>query len=270
MKIRMVKATSATPLTEVFLGRDQRRGVDAMKKIHPAAMLVSLLVGTALNSANAATVPSLDVVPSSAITGPLNTQLGYPQPFQGAYAAFSNPANIALGASVMVSGTIPGFQTIHDAAFLTDGNYGNGRSWIGDSSNAWLTIDLGKVQSFDALSFGRDRLGFYNDRNPGQFTISVSNDNISFAEVFNSVNFAFSGFLGAGQTLQAGFSEVNAQYVRLQLSSLNGGMSYWAGVDEVEIKNSTSPVPVPTAVWLLGSGLAGLLGIRGRKKANLP
>jgi len=107
------------------------------------------------------------------------------------------------------------------------------------------------------------RLGFYADRDPGAFTISVSDDNTSFSEVFNSATFAFSGTLAAGQTLQASFTEVEAQYVRLQLSALG-----WAAVDEVEIVNSTSPVPVPAAIWLFGSGMAGLLVARGRKKSN--
>jgi len=30
--------------------------------------------------------------------------------------------------------------------------------------------------------------------------------------------------------------------------------------------NASSPVPIPAAAWLLGSGLAGLVGIRRKKE----
>jgi hypothetical protein len=35
-------------------------------------------------------------------------------------------------------------------------------------------------------------------------------------------------------------------------------------IDDVYFNGTYSPVPVPAAVWLLGSGLLGLIGIRRR------
>jgi F5/8 type C domain len=230
-----------------------------MKKIFLAGLLMGLLMIGISGSAYAAPVQSICFVSSSPITGSTNGQVGYSY-YQGTYAAFTNPQNIALGATVMVSETIPGFPTIHNATFLTDGNYGNGRSWIGDGSNSWLTINLGSIQSFDTLSFGRDRRSYYDDRDPGQFTISISDDNSLFTQIFDSKTFNFSGFLGAGQTVQANLSKVRAQYVRLQLADVG------AAVDEVEIQNSISSVPLPTALWLFGSGLVGLFGTRIKRK----
>jgi len=123
-----------------------------------------------------------------------------------------------------------------------------------------MTINFGNIQTFDTLSFGRDRLGGFTDRNPGQFTISISNDNSLFAQIFDSALFGFSGTLGGGQTVQVEFSAVSAQYVKLQLS--NSG----AAIDEVEIKHSIAAVPAPAAIWLFGSGLLGFWGMR--KKPN--
>jgi hypothetical protein len=37
-------------------------------------------------------------------------------------------------------------------------------------------------------------------------------------------------------------------------------------IDAVDIQTYCAPVPIPGAVWLLGSGLLGLLGLRSRKK----
>ncbi len=46
------------------------------------------------------------------------------------------------------------------------------------------------------------------------------------------------------------------------------GFSRWnAGVDGYALNITTSPVPVPGAVWLFGSALAGLVGLRRRKAA---
>lgn len=43
-------------------------------------------------------------------------------------------------------------------------------------------------------------------------------------------------------------------------------MGFWPSVDNLNY-NSTAPVPVPAAAWLLGSGLLGLIGVARRKAA---
>jgi len=39
-----------------------------------------------------------------------------------------------------------------------------------------------------------------------------------------------------------------------------------ADIDAVGAISSAPPVPIPGAVWLLGTGLAGLAGIRARRR----
>jgi hypothetical protein len=224
--------------------------------LHSAISIAALLIQSSTAAA------SISFVSSSPITGSIKTEAGYNSP-QGNYAAFTNPQNIALGHTAMVSGTIPGYPIIHNAANLTDGNYGNGRSWIDSGPNPWLTIDLGSTETFNTLSFGRDRLGGYTERNPGQFTISTSNDNSLFTPIFDSRLYGFSGSLGFAQTVQSSFSTVSAQYVRLQLS--NSG----AAIDEVEIKFSAAPVPEPEEYMrmMLGFGMVGWQVTRKQRKS---
>ncbi len=51
------------------------------------------------------------------------------------------------------------------------------------------------------------------------------------------------------------------KFLSFDLKTLN------AGIDELRVITA-SPVPVPAAVWLLGSGLVGLFGFGGRKRKS--
>ncbi|MHB8346897.1 MAG: VPLPA-CTERM sorting domain-containing protein [Acidiferrobacterales bacterium] len=47
-----------------------------------------------------------------------------------------------------------------------------------------------------------------------------------------------------------------------------GGVQYYLHLTGVVNKTSVAPVPLPAAVWLLGSGLIGLVGVSRRKRSN--
>ena len=131
---------------------------------------------------------------------------------------------------------------IHQARFANDGNYGNGASWISDSPDSWLKIDLGSVQPINRILIGRDRLGFWNDRDPGNFTIEVTNednmyvngddcdDELEYSRVFDSVNVGFSGQINGSDTLRISIPAVNARFVKLTFA--NAGTA----IDEVEVR----------------------------------
>jgi hypothetical protein len=158
--------------------------------------------------------------------------------FQG-YDTTSNLAFSGNGAALpaVAKDTISGYPDIHNETFVNDGFYGNGASWISASVNSWVKIDLGGCYLIDTVMFGRDRVRFYNDRQPGEVTIFVassdniyatgddSNDTSEYAAVFSSMNIA----LTLGETVSARFTETAGRYVKFQVGNLG------AAIDELEI-----------------------------------
>ncbi len=177
---------------------------------------------------------------------------------QGAYQAYNTGTNLAYnGISAVVSGTIAGYPLIHNAAYLNDGYYGNGTSWISNSSNSWVILDLGSSHLINSVSFGRDRLGYFDDRDPGQFTISVSMSQYSgYTTVADSSLLSFSGNISGNDTILTTFDSVNARYVKLTFA--NNGVA----IDEVGVY----AVPEPSAALLLGVGTIGFRVLRRKKK----
>jgi hypothetical protein len=137
--------------------------------------------------------------------------------------------------------TLPGHSGIHKAAYINDGHYGNGASWISNSPYSWIKIDLGEVKAINTVEFGRDRLGNYNDRDPGQFTIAValadniyadgnsSQDNIEYTLVYDSERAGFTGRVAGAETVTAYFDSVTARFVKITFA--NPGTA----IDEVEV-----------------------------------
>ena len=150
--------------------------------------------------------------------------------------------------------TMPGFKDIHRASYVNDGLYGAGASWVSNSAYSWIKIDLGKSTSINTVTFGRDRLGNYNDRDPGQFVIAVAlSDNIyadgnstnDFAEyeaVYDSRKAGFDGDVAGSETIEANFSPVEARFVKITFQ--NPGTA----IDEVEafMVQPSSYVFIPT------------------------
>jgi len=148
--------------------------------------------------------------------------------------------------------TLPGYSGVHKPAYVNDGLYGPGASWISNSPYSWIKIDMGKVTTINTVAFGRDRLGNFNDRDPGQFVIAValsdnvyadgnsSNDYMEYTEVYNSDQAGFNGVVSGSETIWASFSPVRARYVKITFE--NAGTA----VDEIEVYMVRPPaVTVP-------------------------
>jgi hypothetical protein len=137
--------------------------------------------------------------------------------------------------------TLPGYDGVHRASYLNDGLYGPGASWISNSPYSWIKIDLGKSTTINTVAFGRDRLGNFNDRDPGQFVIAVAlsddiyadgnsnNDYTEYTQVYNSKLAGFDGVVSGSETVRASFRPVKARFIKITFA--NPG----AAVDEVEV-----------------------------------
>lgn len=144
--------------------------------------------------------------------------------------------------------TIPGYGGIHRASHVNDGQYGPGASWVSNSRNSWIKIDLGKVTSVNTVAFGRDRLGELNDRDPGQFVIALAlsddvyadgistNDDLEYASVYDSEQAGFTGHISGAETLTAQFEPRKARFVKITFE--NEGTA----IDEVEVFMRQQPV----------------------------
>lgn len=137
--------------------------------------------------------------------------------------------------------TIPGYSRIHQAAYVNDGLYGPGASWISNSAYSWIKIDLGEVRRINTIAFGRDRLGNLNDGDPGQFIIAVaiqddvyedgdsSNDLNEYTQVYNSDEVGFDGIVSGPETIQANFEPILARFVKITFENPR------TAVDEIEV-----------------------------------
>jgi hypothetical protein len=206
--------------------------------------LSMLAVAFAINASTA--IAQITTDSASPPTGPSECRSGFLPP-QCTALPFDNSQNYAFqgngfAQSAVALDSISDYYTsIHQPEFANDGFYGNGASWIGNSPNSWLKIDLGREVLVDAIRFGRDRIGGYDDRDPGQFTIEValsentyangdeSNDTAEYTQIFDSATVSFSGHVSGSETLKVNFPPVAARFIKLTFSN------FGAGIDEVEV-----------------------------------
>jgi hypothetical protein len=150
--------------------------------------------------------------------------------------------------------TIPGYSNVHRASYANDGLYGAGSSWVSNSAYSWIKIDLGKPTTINTITFGRDRLGNFKDRSPGQFVIAVAlsdnvyadgnsnNDFLEYTKVYDSQKTGFDGVVSGSETIQANFVPIEARFVKITFEKAG------TAIDEVEafMVQPPSLVYIPT------------------------
>lgn len=181
--------------------------------------------------------PTIALVAGGAPVTDSLVKSGFGDPSGRAYR-FDNPHNLAeSGGTTYVKDVIQGYPAIHDPAYLTDGRYGNGSSWIGTSENTWVKIDLGSVVSFNRVRFGRDRTGWYDDRDPGRIIIAIADEDTGYGQ-FDETEYttivpigagSFTGFPDKGRSVEVAFPTVTARFVKITFE--RSGVA----IDEVEV-----------------------------------
>ena len=136
--------------------------------------------------------------------------------------------------------TFSGEGRTHQAAHLNDGLYGPDASWVSNSPNSWIKIDLGTTTDVNTIAFGRDRLGNLNDGDPGRFVIAVatsdnvyangnsSNDEHEYVKVYDSAQAGFDGKISGAETVVALFETKQARFIKITFENAR------TAIDEVE------------------------------------
>ena len=97
--------------------------------------------------------------------------------------SLTNLALAAHGAKAAVSSSLAGYS-IHQAAQLNDGLYGNDHSWVAaSSSDEWVQIELTEAAKVSKVVFSRDRTGRFKDRIPVAYEVQLSVDGKEWAKV---------------------------------------------------------------------------------------
>ena len=118
-----------------------------------------------------------------------------------------------------------------------------------DSSPNDGILTIGEIVSFSGVSFWSGGWGPYEEviQTPGyQFSSSLS--------------IQYSGNWYSGQENWI-FMDPDNSYPVMSVSA-------YAYTYNVADSSNTSPVPIPGAIWLLGSGIIGLAGVRLKRKHN--
>ena len=98
-------------------------------------------------------------------------------------------------------------------------------------------------------------------------SVDISTNGLDWINVGNTIGGTYGididSYISSGVVLGERYN-----YVRLTDLLPHQSDSPWEGadIDAVGAISSTSPVPIPGSVWLLGTGLAGLAGIRTRRR----
>lgn len=183
----------------------------------------------------------------------------------------------------------------HVAANLNDGLYGNANSWIGgDAPNPYAAIRLAGLSTITSIAFGRDNgNGAFDDSSPGtdccggqlddrslgiytlQITTVPSPDGTTADtglaatgwESIGTLNYVSSEDIAPGGAFSAHMRHEYSLGAGVQATGFRflvpaTGVATGTAIDEIEINGS--PVPEPTAVFGVLSGLGALLLRRRR------
>lgn len=184
------------------------------------------------------------------------------------FSAFVNAATVQLTpVTVTGTGTYNNLGKINDGVFPNEGGqWQTNTTWWRGTAPAF-TFDYGQQYLITDITLSVD--------NNDDYKVEYSTDGSAWSELF-AINRSY-GEIGWGMDTMStisdhaeyiaaiDFTSVWAQFLRIKAT---GGDSYYS-VGEFIAFADVSEVPLPAAVWLFGSALAGVYGFRRRAKAKL-
>lgn len=189
-------------------------------------------------------------------------------------SAISNPAGAAsfvfdMGAnsSVDTSGTNDVLQL---EAVLND-----------ELDDISFPLEEGQSKTFYFATFYTDETWINDDDlNPGTVTASVDFDIPDLEQTIGGTSIGFSAFfhffqgwnLNWEDPIEVNFGPQESGQFIVGLSDVSSFSWFWMGPDDsclaanvyATVTLNSAPVPIPSAAWLLGSGLLGLVAIRSK------
>lgn len=87
------------------------------------------------------------------------------------------PGNLAATGTAFAKDVLPGFAGTHEIAHLNDQLFGNGKSWIGNTSGTFAGVSFGATPvPISSIAFGRDNPGQFGDRTLGLYTLQYTTE----------------------------------------------------------------------------------------------
>lgn len=158
------------------------------------------------------------------------------------------PQNLALGKIAFAKDVVP--VAPHSIAKVNDGHYGNANSWIADTLDSFVGINLGAAPiAIGRVAFGRDHTGVQTTRSDGIYTLqytTVPNPNASTPDTSwqTIAVITYPGSVVNPNLRQMyGFPSVFATGFRLKTLAPVFGI----GIDELELYNANT-LPTISAV----------------------
>jgi hypothetical protein len=177
----------------------------------------------------------------------------------------------------------PSQDGAHMAAYVNDGR--GGASWVSNSPDSWIKIDLGTVRMINTVSLRKGSLGPSNEDDPGQFVIAValsdvyadgdsSYDYVEYAQVFDSEQAGFSGRVSPVETIQTRFSPVEARFVKITFEKAGAAIEeldvFMVEPPEVAEQPTSTPGAIQTEMTVTPTGTSTLLAIATQTATPVP
>jgi len=153
-------------------------------------------------------------------------------------AAGKNVALASAGAKPSASGTLPGHE-IHKLEHVNDGQLGNNRSWISNTSGkGWVRIDFPAAVTIAKVVWGRDRNQQFQDRVATDYSVEVLQEGDTWREVASAADRekfgpedprAFLKRLSAEEATEGGRLLDQVADARRRIGELTEGLNAWLG-----------------------------------------